>query len=236
MSNGLLAGMVFCAVSIGNLTMASDEGMLPAQLRITIYQQAHLPQEVMESMFHQLRLIFRLAGVAVDLVTGDPAADEATLFTYPRLPPKGHEHEFACRARRDIALKIADVSPSGVPRTILGIAAPLARSGLNARVFNDHIIESAMRHNRPHANVLACAIAHEIGHVLLRSSDHRMSGLMSAVWTGPEYTQMEFTGRMLFTPEESKTMRANLNGTACPKEAVLGHDSASFTGFVQDRQ
>jgi hypothetical protein len=215
MSNGRLAGLVLGTVLIGNLTLASENGVAPAQLRITIYQQAHLPQEVTESMFFQLRLIFRQAGISVELVTGDPASDEATLFTYPRLPPKGHEHEFACSARRDIALKIADVSPPGVARTILGIAAPLARDGLNARVFNDHIIESAMQHNRPYANVLSCAIAHEIGHVLLRSNDHRMSGLMSAVWAGHEYKEMEFTGRMLFTLEESKAMLISLNGTHC---------------------
>jgi hypothetical protein len=218
MSKGRLAGLVLGTVSIANLTMASEAGVAPAQLRVTIYQQAPLSQEVAESMFFQLRLIFRQAGIAVDLVTGDPAADEATLSTYPGPPPRGREHEYACSARRDIALKIADVSPPGVARTILGIAMPLARYGLNARVFNDHIMESAMQHNRPHANVLSCAIAHEIGHVLLRSNDHRMSGLMSAVWTGHEYTQMEFTGRMLFTLEESKTMLINLNGTGCRRK------------------
>jgi hypothetical protein len=218
MSNRRLAGLILGTVSIGNLIMASENGVAPALLRITIYQQAHLPQEVIESMFYQLRLIFRQAGIAIDLLNGDPAADEATLSTYPRLPPRGHEHEFACNARRDIALKIADASPPGVARTILGIAAPLARVGINARVFNDHIMESASQHNRPHANVLSCAIAHEIGHVLLRSNDHRRSGLMSGVWTGPEYRQMEFTGRMLFTLEESKAMLISLNGTGCGRK------------------
>ena len=187
----------------------------PAELRITIYDQAHLPREVTRSAFDQLRIVLHQSGIAIELVAGDPAADEASLFTYPGLPPKGREQEAACRARRDIALKINDISPPGVPETVLGIAAPLALTGLNVRVFNQHIREAAFRHNRPYATVLAYAIAHEIGHVLLRSDAHDKWGLMSSVWREREYAQMTDAPVMFFTLDESKRMLMNLRGMQC---------------------
>jgi hypothetical protein len=63
---------------------------------------------------------------------------EASLTVY-EVPRNGHEHESVCRAGRDIALAIIPVTPPGVKSTVLGMSPPLARTGLNVRVFNDRI-------------------------------------------------------------------------------------------------
>lgn len=187
----------------------------PSELRITIYDQAHLSREVMQSASDQLRQIFRQAGIAIELIAGDSAADEASLFTYTGLPPTGHEHEFACRARRDIALKIVGVSPAGLQKTVFGMASPLAVKGLNVRIFDDHIRQAACQRNRPYANLLSCAIAHEIGHVLLRGNPHAKEGLMSGVWSRHEYEEIAVEGVMFFTRDESKEMLMSLRGMGC---------------------
>jgi hypothetical protein len=216
MGKGWLAGVILGTFAISNLMMASENPVaVPAYLRITVYDQAHLTRGVTQTAFYQLRMIFRQAGIAIELVAGDSAANEASLFTYPGLPPKGHEQEAACRARRDIALKITSASPRGLRKTVLGIAAPLAVTGLNVRVFNDHVHAAALRGDRQYANVLSCTIAHEIGHVLLRSSDHAKWGLMSDIWSEHEYAQMAVAGVMFFTRDESERMLMNLRGIGC---------------------
>jgi hypothetical protein len=191
--------------------------MLPAhaaQLRITVYDQAQLPKAVSAAAFDALRQIFRESEIDIELVIGDPASPEASLITSPNIPRRGGEREAACRARRDIALEIVARTPSTRGKTMLGMAEPFAREGLNARVFDDHVRDAALRENRDHASVLAHAIAHEIGHVLLRTSNHIPSGIMSAVWSDREYGWIA-RGLMFFTGEQAKVMRDALAGASC---------------------
>jgi hypothetical protein len=188
------------------------------QLRITVYDRAHLPRLVSEAAFDSLRQIFHRSGIEIELVTGDPTSREASLLTSPGTPRKGSERETACRARTDIALEIVAVTPPTRKNTMMGMAEPFAWEGLNARVFDDHVRDAAARQNRDHAAVLAHAIAHEIGHVLLRSSTHSQRGLMSAMWTDLEYDWMA-RGLMFFAGDQSKVMRSVLSGAGCPVAA-----------------
>jgi hypothetical protein len=170
---------------------------------------------------------FHRSGIEIELATGDRSSREASLLTSPGAPRKGNERETACRARRDIALEIVAVTPTTRKGTMLGMAEPLAWEGLNARVFDDHVRDAAERQNRDYAGVLAHATAHEIGHVLLRSSTHSQRGLMSAMWTDLEYDWMA-RGLMFFTSDQSKAMRAVLSGAGCPVAAEKrGGDWAS---------
>ena len=192
-----------------------------AELRITVYDKANLSKSVSQETFAELRRIFRQSKIDVQLLAGDPSMDEASTMTYTEWPRRGHEEEVACRARRDIALDIVGVAPPGLSSKVLGMAQPLARTGLNVRIFNDHVRDAAIRQNRTHSNVLAHAIAHEIGHVLLRSSSHADWGLMSSVWTAKEYGWMT-NGGLFFTGNQSRKMLANLGGEGClPAGLVL---------------
>ena len=148
------------------------------------------------------------------------ASDEASFVTAPTVPHRGQELAAVCRARRDIALKILATAPSGVKGTILGLAVPLAWAGLNARVFDDNIRDIALNRHRAHEVVLAHVIAHEIGHVLLRTNSHSGRGLMSAVWTDYEYAWIA-RNLMFFTTDQSNTMRMALSGAGCAKGAVV---------------
>jgi hypothetical protein len=193
-----------------------------AQLRIVVYDQARVPKEVTRTAFEDLRQIFHESGIEIELGAGDGSAFEASLITYPAPPPRGHEREAACLARRDIALEILAVAPAFAhPKsTTLGVSQPLAREGLNVRVFDDRIQDAAMRENRTHAAVLAHVIAHEIGHVLLRTNGHNPRGLMSSPWTDFEYGNI-LRGLMFFTADQSKTMRMALSGAGCANDAVV---------------
>jgi hypothetical protein len=183
------------------------------QLRITMYDRAKVLDRVSETVVLSLRRIFRQSGIEIEWVAGIPGAPEASLMIYQPLHP-GHELELACHARRDIALDILPAAVPGVKKQVLGMAQPMSRTGLNVRIYDEHIREAAVREGRTYATVLSHAIAHEIGHVLLRSNTHAGRGLMSDVWTGREYDWM---GKevLLFTAGESRKMRATLSGAAC---------------------
>lgn len=188
-------------------------GVNAEQLRITVYEKAKVSDQVIETVVVSLRRIFRQSGIEIEWIAGVPGASEASLMIYEPLRT-GHELELACRARRDIALDILPAAVPGIKRQVLGMAQPLTRTGLNVRIFDDHIREAAEREGRTYATVFAHAMAHEIGHVLLRSGAHTGRGLMSDVWTGREYDWMG-KETLFFTAGDSRKMRETLSGAAC---------------------
>ena len=58
---------------------------------------------------------------------------------------------------------------------------------------------------------LGLTIAHEMGHLLLKSTSHAVAGLMSAIW-GLADAQLAASGRLLFTPREAELIRKGLAG------------------------
>ena len=181
-------------------------------LEMTVYDQANLPHDTLVTALQQLRLILHRAGITVRVDPGNLSDEEASLFVYA---PPPRNAGTACSARPDIALKIVAASPPGVPETVLGVSSPFTRVGINVRLFNDHIREAASRHNRPYAIVLSYAMAHEIGHVLLRNITHDSRGIMSAVWTEQEYSRMHVDGNMYFPEDEAKSMLSDILRTSC---------------------
>lgn len=55
--------------------------------------------------------------------------------------------------------------------------------------------------------ILGCVIAHEIGHLLLGPNAHSAGGIMQPEWKR-EQVDLAMRGRMLFTPEQAKTVEA----------------------------
>jgi len=55
--------------------------------------------------------------------------------------------------------------------------------------------------------ILGCVIAHEVGHLLLGSNSHSVSGIMQGHWERGQVRQA-MTGTLLFTPEQAKRIQA----------------------------
>jgi hypothetical protein len=70
----------------------------------------------------------------------------------------------------------------------LGVAVldPGTRAGEMATVFHDRVEAVAHRTGVNCGELLGRALAHEVGHLLLREMGHRPSGIMRAVWTDAE--------------------------------------------------
>ena len=126
----------------------------------------------------------------------------------------------------DIALCIV-VTPRGLQAGSLGRAMPLSTTGLNTRVFVDHVATTAFRENRSFGNVLAHAMAHEIGHVLLRSAGHEGHSIMASPWTTREYDQMTVLRTMTFLANIR-----HLCGILLPGETVMRFSISSVESIL----
>ena len=183
-------------------------------LRVTVYDRAELSQQTKARWLDKAAQIFRIAGIDLTWMEGHLESREAVLMQYPEPPRKGNEVAASCRARVDIALNLIREGPEVLGSSVLGMAVPFASEGLNVLLFIDRLEAVAFREHLPPAALAAHALAHEIGHVLLRSNEHAASGLMAGRWAGHEYGRME-AGVLRFSEAESSRMRMILNRSEC---------------------
>jgi hypothetical protein len=84
-----------------------------------------------------------------------------------------------------------------------------------AVVYYDALPRVSRRKPTPHdaSTLLACVIAHELGHLLLGAHGHSVHGIMRDRWD-LEQTRVALMSELQFMPEEGKLMRrALLDGT-----------------------
>jgi hypothetical protein len=96
-----------------------------------------------------------------------------------------------CRTVRDAGDLVVRVMPArgaGNPSAELGFAPidPSGRATVIATIYYDAVTGVARRTGLGANELLGRAIAHEIGHLLLRAPGHANSGLMRPLWTDDE--------------------------------------------------
>jgi len=98
-----------------------------------------------------------------------------------------------------------------------------------AVVYYDSLPREARSKTGPHEDsaVLACVIAHELGHLLLGAYGHSIHGIMRDRWD-IEQTRFALMSALDFLPEEGKLMKRSLLDGTQPGEAtqpalVTGH-------------
>jgi hypothetical protein len=88
----------------------------------------------------------------------------------------------------------------------------LAIQPIWANVYYDsalHLSEATRGFVSDVAAILGCVIAHEIGHLLLGENHHSVDGIMQARWQITQIQQV-MKGTLVFSPEQSALMRANV--------------------------
>jgi hypothetical protein len=80
-----------------------------------------------------------------------------------------------------------------------------------ATVNYEHIASRALRDNSPSeaSTLLGCVIAHELGHLILRSHSHSSAGIMQSHWDRDQIHQAQ-TGNLRFAPEQAVQIRENV--------------------------
>jgi predicted Zn-dependent protease with MMP-like domain len=105
---------------------------------------------------------------------------------------------------------------------VLGFALLPAEGELGniAGVFWDDVERLAKESNVDRYQILAHAIAHEIGHLLLRTLNHVDAGLMRAHW-GPEDLQLACRGLLLLGPREAARLRDEVRTQAASRQVPM---------------
>jgi hypothetical protein len=94
-------------------------------------------------------------------------------------------------------------------KQVMGAAMRTRDGSAVAYVFYRRVQAEAHRYDVSTGLVLACAIAHELGHLLLPAPTHAADGLMRASWSGNEFHRAE-QGRLKFLPDDVARIQAGL--------------------------
>jgi hypothetical protein len=100
-------------------------------------------------------------------------------------------------------------APSGLPPQALGYALPCANRGVQITIYAARVEIVSRTSLAAFYRVLGHAIAHELGHVLLRSCVHDNSGLMKAIWAKSDW-QRAAVAIIPFTPDQSRSILQEL--------------------------
>ena len=96
-----------------------------------------------------------------------------------------------------------------VQNTVMGAAVRTPNGNAVAYVYYRRVQAEAERYEVSTPLVLACAIAHEVGHLLLPERAHAVTGLMRACWSRSEFERAE-QGQLRFLPDDVARIRAGL--------------------------
>jgi hypothetical protein len=106
--------------------------------------------------------------------------------------------------------------------TALGFALPYTQTAPDVTIFYDRIerLESrAVSANATAPQILGCAMAHEIGHVLLGSTQHSSGGIMKGPWSQVEFERLA-KGWLGFSTPQSEVMRESAFRRATLQQSV----------------
>ena len=100
------------------------------------------------------------------------------------------------------------MAPAGVAADATGVAPTPGDGsrGTTAFVFSDRVAAFAKAHRLGESDVLAAALAHEIGHLLLPPNAHAANGIMRASWR-PAFFPPKAPGIDGFPPEQARLLR-----------------------------
>jgi len=93
----------------------------------------------------------------------------------------------------------------------LGYALPFAQAGPHAFVYYHRIERIQLSVPSSVTRMLGHALAHEIGHVLLESTEHSENGLMKGRWSKVDF-QRTAVSFLAFSPDQARVLRENARG------------------------
>jgi hypothetical protein len=111
----------------------------------------------------------------------------------------------------ELIVRITPAPKGGKETRSLGFAIVDAqeRTGMLATVFVDRTLRLASKLRIDHQILLGYAIAHELGHLLLATATHGVSGLMRPVWSHEELQGMR-SEDWVFDPTDATAIRDRL--------------------------
>jgi hypothetical protein len=183
----LALGWLTLAVAMLAAPVAAQEPR-SARMTVRVRNDANVPADLVDAATSTARTIFEAAGIDATFIEG-PADFTVVLLS---------------NERADKMHQIADA---------VGFApgSDTAR-GRIAYVLQPRVNAIADGYSTLRSIVLAAAIAHEIGHLLMFNA-HSSTGIMRPSWNQADFRQAVH-GKLLFTPEQAAKMRQRLAESA----------------------
>jgi hypothetical protein len=185
--------------------MGGVEDSVP-KITLRVYNYARAPTPILASTEPVATKIFRQAGIETEWLDCRLSRAE------PRTP--------ACERPLTASDLILKLLPASMAQTIgangdtFGIALTVdGKPAKDAIIFYQRALDIARTGYVREQEILAAAMAHEIGHLLLGSDSHSPTGIMRAKWTRDELELVRL-GRLLFTPQQSTLLRAEVSARA----------------------
>jgi hypothetical protein len=165
--------------------------VLAAALVLQLLNPSAAPSAIVRQAQEEVTRVYADIGVPLEWSTpSDPAADRDSAIRVVLLP---YETGDLRRAEQQV----------------MGAAVRTGHGSAVAYVFYRRVQAEADRYGVSTSMVLACAIAHELGHLLLPAAGHAPTGLMRACWNRDEFTRAE-QGQLRFLPGEVAQIHAGL--------------------------
>ena len=189
---------------------------------IRMHDYAGVKGDTVERAEKETARIFRKAGIETSWV--ECPVTHAELAQYPACLQPADAPRFDMNILpRFMATQLSQ------PDATLGFTS-LTREGVrasDASILLDRIKEEVERTHGSLIGILGGAMAHELGHLLLRTGGHSAEGVMRARWT-PEDLRRAACGLLLFTPQQAELMRAEVQARVQEQAAAeLASDAAS---------
>jgi hypothetical protein len=171
-------------------SIIGQEGRRPV-VEAHVFDQAEMSSKVLSHAKESISQLFRETGVDVIWVDTPPGTATPRFSVQIILRRKG-------------------------PTPALGTTVGGSHDrGGTAFVYKDRVLDAAHEREQDVAEILAYAIGHEMGHLLLAHPAHSAAGAMRATWDGDDFRHIA-TRSLRFTPEQAMAIRAKLNDpTSC---------------------
>jgi len=165
----------------------ADEALAP--VLVMVHTPANVPPVIVDRTRDEVARLFGLIGVEIVWAS--------------HVPPPGTRV-------RIVSLVTWEPREDQIPPSALGytLTAPGTR-GILAYVFWPRVMRASEKYTARPDYVLAVAIAHEIGHMLLPDGSHATHGLMEAHWDSGHF-RLASAGLLHFSQESAALIRQGL--------------------------
>ena len=207
---GILLGLVILlmgsATAFAAASGSGGEGELGINVRV--YDYAHVGQGTLNAAEKQADFIFRKVGLTMrwcNLTTDSPQSLADSICGLP-----------AGSARLDVrVVSRIKAEPGATADSTMGFAM-----GSSATVSYHWSKAADPKGDALTGDILACVIAHEIGHLLLGPDSHSPTGIMKGKWSKEDLRGAGW-GRLVFTPQQGEIIRAGVLAGSAEQRAAI---------------
>jgi len=176
------------------------------RLSIHLYDLANISPHTLDEAAREAARVLATAGVEVVWQRGPAGSPEAHASEQTASTAAWRQTP---DTRDYLVVRILRSFPDRALPGALGYSLPDAKAGAQATVFYDRIEPLGQSGAISVSALLGHAMAHEIGHVLLGTTEHSPDGIMKARWGKPDY-QRAAMGFLEFTPSQRAAIRERL--------------------------